>query len=260
MAKVSLNSNEQQLAATVVTWFQENCGMTLAGACGIAGNIRCESDFNYKAFNPNDCGGPSGGLCQWHNSRFYNLQNFASSHGGAWNGQNGMALQLEFLKSELTKSFKGLYSFLQSATSPTEASNRWGHDFEKFAGFKNYSTPEYGKRASYAQLIFNGMNSKNSSWEPTEITNVEVASDYAQTNNTTYTIEAGSNKVYMLSSVKRQNENVLKQSDDRKAEFQALQSTMVNNTPELGRTIILSEEMYDSNILKGGQESKKERI
>jgi len=64
--------------------------------------------------------------------------------------------------------------------------------------------------------------------------------------------ESTPNKVYRLA--------VLEQSDARKAEFQSLQNSMASKTPEMGRKIILSQEMYNSNILKGDQESKKERF
>lgn len=68
------------------------------------------------------------------------------------------------------------------------------------------------------------------------------------------------NKVYRLADATKNKNKVLEQSDSRKAEFQALQNSMASNTPELGRTIILSQEMYNSNILKGDQEAKKERL
>ena len=67
-------------------------------------------------------------------------------------------------------------------------------------------------------------------------------------------------KVYRLADASKSKNNVLEQSDSRKAEFQALQNTMVSKSPEIGRTIILSQEMYNSNILKGNQEAKKERF
>lgn len=68
------------------------------------------------------------------------------------------------------------------------------------------------------------------------------------------------NQVYMLSSATKKNDNILKQSDDRKSEFSSLQNAMASNTPQMGREIYLTEDMYDSNILKGSQESKKEMV
>lgn len=68
------------------------------------------------------------------------------------------------------------------------------------------------------------------------------------------------NKVYRLADATKNKNTVLEQSNARKAEFQSLQNSMVSKTPEMGRKIILSQEMYNSNILKGDQESKKERF
>lgn len=74
------------------------------------------------------------------------------------------------------------------------------------------------------------------------------------------TTENTPNKVYKLASATKNKGNVLQQSDARKAEFQSLQNSMSSNAPKMGRKIILSQEMYNSNILKGDQESKKERF
>ena len=68
----------------------------------------------------------------------------------------------------------------------------------------------------------------------------------------------GTNNVYKLSGFAKGN--VLSQTGDRKDEFKALRNSMVNNAPDMGRDILMTSELYDSNILKGDQESKKERI
>ena len=68
------------------------------------------------------------------------------------------------------------------------------------------------------------------------------------------------NKVYRLADATKNKNNVLEQTDARKAEFQSLQNSMSSKAPEMGRAIILSQEMYNSNILKGDQEAKKERF
>ena len=67
------------------------------------------------------------------------------------------------------------------------------------------------------------------------------------------------NKVTMLAYAKRSNDNVLKQSDSRKVEFESLRNKMTTDSPEMGRDILMTAELYDSNILKGSQESRKER-
>ena len=69
-----------------------------------------------------------------------------------------------------------------------------------------------------------------------------------------------SNSVLQLASVNRMNsKNVLKQSDSRKAKFEALRNELAEEAPEMGREILLTAELYDSNILKGTQESREER-
>lgn len=66
-------------------------------------------------------------------------------------------------------------------------------------------------------------------------------------------------KVPNLANATKQKNTILTQGDKRKSEFESLQSTMVSNLPETGREIYLTQELYDSNILKSGQESKKEK-
>lgn len=67
------------------------------------------------------------------------------------------------------------------------------------------------------------------------------------------------NNVSNLAYAGKTNNNIVSGDSDRKSTFLALQSELASNTPALGRSILLSPEMYDSNILKGDQESKKER-
>lgn len=68
-----------------------------------------------------------------------------------------------------------------------------------------------------------------------------------------------SNVVVQLSSAGKVKENVLKQEGDRKDAFLALVNKMTKETPNMGREILVTSELYDSNILKGDQESRKER-
>ena len=69
-----------------------------------------------------------------------------------------------------------------------------------------------------------------------------------------------SNEVKKLASVTRKNDNVLKQDEQRKEQFNSLATMMATNAPMMGREILITAELYDSNILKGDQESKKERV
>ena len=80
-------------------------------------------------------------------------------------------------------------------------------------------------------------------------------SSYSSNNTTSY----GANRVKMLSSVnKRHNEDAYKQDEERKNQFSALQQKLSSEAPEMGRDIYLTEEMYDSNILKGNQQSTED--
>ena len=63
-----------------------------------------------------------------------------------------------------------------------------------------------------------------------------------------------------LSSANKKDKSVLKQDDARKQEFESLITLMSSNTPNMGRDVIITSELFDSNILKGNQESTKERV
>lgn len=59
----------------------------------------------------------------------------------------------------------------------------------------------------------------------------------------------------LYGEVKKDKQN---SDNDRKNEFEALRNKMTSDAPDMGRDIINSSELYDSNILKNGQESKME--
>lgn len=73
-------------------------------------------------------------------------------------------------------------------------------------------------------------------------------------------ISGVSNNVMRLSSVNKKDKSVLKQDDARKQEFESLITLMSSNAPNMGRDVIITSELFDSNILKGNQESTKERV
>ena len=73
-------------------------------------------------------------------------------------------------------------------------------------------------------------------------------------------ISGTSNNVMRLSSAKKKDKTVLKQDDARKQEFESLITLMSSNAPNMGRDVIITSELFDSNILKGNQESTKERV
>ena len=72
-------------------------------------------------------------------------------------------------------------------------------------------------------------------------------------------IPGTSNNVQRLAEAAKEKAGMLKQDDKRKNEFESLVTAMTNNAPQMGRDIMLTSELYGSNILKGNQESRKER-
>lgn len=98
------------------------------------------------------------------------------------------------------------------------------------------------------------------------ITNTVTQQDTYVTNKTTSysnrsvaTVSGPPNEVKRLSSSGKSKENVLKLDEGRQKEFESLVTSMTNEAPQMGREIIITSEMYDANILKGSQESRKER-
>ena len=87
-----------------------------------------------------------------------------------------------------------------------------------------------------------------------------LASTQQSTKNVEQNIPGVSNSVMRLSSANKKDKSVLKQDDARKQEFESLVTLMSNNAPKMGRDVIITSELFDSNILKGNQESTKERV
>ena len=87
-----------------------------------------------------------------------------------------------------------------------------------------------------------------------------LASVYQSTGNVEQSISGTSNNVMRLSSANKKDKSVLKQDDSRKQEFESLITLMSSNAPNMGRDVIITSELFDSNILKGSQESTKERV
>ena len=73
------------------------------------------------------------------------------------------------------------------------------------------------------------------------------------------TVIPKSNNVNQLAAATKEKMGMLKQDDKRKSEFETLANAMSSNAPQMGRDILLTSELYGSNILKGSQESRKER-
>lgn len=76
----------------------------------------------------------------------------------------------------------------------------------------------------------------------------------------TNTSTGASNNVVRLASASKTNDDIHLQNDSRKSEFESLRNKMTKDVPDMGRDIIHTSEFYDSNILKSGQESKRDRL
>lgn len=144
-------------------------GLSPAGACGVMGNMCCEStlvsyrvqgDFTdgytkSRAYTRDvDNGSISGnefaydkkgyGLCQWTFwSRKQELYQLAKSRGVSVGDE---AMQVEFCLKEMKRDFSSLYSYLQLAEDLFTAASRFCKEFEKPAVKNVYDRYEAAKK------------------------------------------------------------------------------------------------------------------
>ena len=121
--------------------------MNIYIACGIAGNIKAESTFNYTAVNKNGC---AYGLCQWYNTRLTKLYNWCKENGCSYTSPEG---QLKYLIHELkdVSVYKNVYA--------TISSPEYCNDIDKIAYYfcMHFEVPgeKYCKsRPSMARQVF----------------------------------------------------------------------------------------------------------
>lgn len=95
-------------------------GLNSAAACGVAGNIAYESNFNPGAVGD---GGSSFGICQWHDGRGTAMKNYVGS-----NWANNLSKQLEYLWYDLEHNYSGVLSHLKSVPD-TEAGAKSAADY-----------------------------------------------------------------------------------------------------------------------------------
>ena len=93
--------------AAVVRFCMDKLRLNTAATCGILANIYCESGFRTNAIGD---GGTSVGICQWHNSRWTNLRNYAPDE---WQTLDG---QLSFMRKELLGRYRGTLDYLRAVT------------------------------------------------------------------------------------------------------------------------------------------------
>lgn len=87
-------------------------GFSNNGVIALMTNIYIESErtFNPTSYNPDDNGGPSYGLCQWHNERYENLKaSFPDNY-------QTVAGQISYLSYELNNSYSALNNNLKNST------------------------------------------------------------------------------------------------------------------------------------------------
>ena len=120
----AMTNNE--IAKQIWAYFKQQ-GYADGAVAGILGNIQAESSFNLDAKGDKQNGQyTSYGLCQWHNSRWTNLKNFARSIG---KDQSDLDAQLGYLKQELDGGAAGAgYS---SIDDPAKAADQFCRVFER---------------------------------------------------------------------------------------------------------------------------------
>ena len=153
---------------TVMDYLIEK-GLSQAGAAGIAGNIRHESNFKPDIYGDK---GTSVGIVQWHASRMTGLFNFAKQKGVE---PLSIDTQLEYLWWDLTKNYGGLAQSLKNATDPAAAAEEFAKVFER-------PTVISPKRMEYAQQYMEQYSTKddsNSNWVGNSLAAVGAAAGIA---------------------------------------------------------------------------------
>jgi hypothetical protein len=143
--KIQLAQGENGDAMQIMAYLIEK-GLSVAGAAGIAGNMKIESNFKTSVLGDH---GTSIGLCQWHASRKDKLFSWAEQNGYEALSVEG---QLEYLWYELETSYMSLKSNLETIEDPQDAAMQFAKDFERPAVI----SPE---RMKYAQQYFDEFNS-----------------------------------------------------------------------------------------------------
>ena len=143
--KVELSKGESTEPNEVIAFLIDK-GLSVAGAAGIAGNMKIESNFKTSVVGDH---GTSIGLCQWHLERKDRLFSWTESEGLEPLSVEG---QLEYLWWELNHSFKRLVIELQTIEDPREAARLFAAHFER----PSHIAPE---RMEYAQQYFDEYNS-----------------------------------------------------------------------------------------------------
>lgn len=185
---VTSNANEPK----VYNFLTGTMGLNSAAACGIMANIKAESGFRTTAVGDN---GTSYGLCQWHNGRWTNLNNFCSNNGYDPSTVEG---QMNFLWYELRNSYKGVWNKVNTVANTKDgaydAAYYWCYNFEIPANRASVSVT----RGNTARDTFWPEYGRPSETNPPEISDVKV---YASS-STAFTVSCRATDATGVSSVR----------------------------------------------------------
>ena len=144
------------IAQQIWAYFKQQ-GYADGAVAGILGNIQAESSFNLTAQGDKQNGVyTSYGLCQWHNSRWTNLKNYARSIG---KDQSDLDAQLGYLKQELDGGAAG--GGYSSINDPAKAADQFCRVFER----PRYPDKTSPGRQQNAIEFYNAFSGKSYSYE-----------------------------------------------------------------------------------------------
>lgn len=121
-----------------------------ATAVGIMANIYKESGFDPNAYNPNDLGKESYGICQWRDTRLTALKSYCSENGLDYTSAYG---QMRYLQYELKTTEKNAWNHMQGFENTQQgaydAACAWAQWFERCAHYYN-GVDQYAQRGNLA--------------------------------------------------------------------------------------------------------------
>lgn len=129
----SINSNNATIVKIFNLIVNSNKGYNAAAACGILGNMEVESagTWDPEVLNPDDNGGPSYGLCQWHDvtgkgGRYTSLRDWCSQNNEDYKTVEG---QIAYLLHELDTSHKSAGEALKQVNNDEQGAYTAGYKF-----------------------------------------------------------------------------------------------------------------------------------
>ena len=144
------DSNKQSICLTL-----KANGISNNGVIALMTNINKESGFDYTAYNPDDNGGPSYGLCQWHDGasskRYTNLRTTFPDTYQTIEGQ------IDFLIYELDNNFGNLLNNLETGSkSAKDLTYDFCYNFEVPADTRNTCTKRSNEAVNLESYVRNG--------------------------------------------------------------------------------------------------------